>query len=100
MEQAVAAEEIKIMKTTIGLRTELIREDHIFMAERNYYYYVNVAYAHHTSKLLELISRLMEKKLMEEKCIRKNNMDVLCFQLSDNGKKLLEEIFDCQIVFE
>lgn len=100
MEQAVTADEIKIMKTTIGLRSELIGEDHTFMAERNYYYYVNVAYAHHTSKLLELISRLMEKKLMEEKCIRKNNMDVLCFQLSDNGKKLLEEIFDCQIVFE
>lgn len=100
MEQAVTADEIKIMKITIGLRTELIQESHTFIASRTYYYYVNVAYTHYTSYLLEQIGGLIKKGLMKEKSIHKNNVDVLCFQLSDNGKKLLEEIFDCRIVFE
>lgn len=104
METTFTAKEINIMTITIGLRADKVSKEGNFVAERNYYYCVDASWKENFltsgSETLKYIKGLIKKGLMQEKKENRNGSDILCYELSDSGKKLLEEIFSCRITEE
>ena len=104
METTFTAKEINIMTITIGLRADKVSKEGNFVAERNYYYCVDASWKENIltsgSETLKCIKGLIKKGLMQEKKKNRNGSDILCYELSDAGKQLLEEIFTCRITEE
>ena len=100
----ISTKDLRIMKTTIGLRADLVKTDGTFTTDRDCFYSVKACFSiterTDGSKIMKRIQNLIDKGLMEERKRKRFGEEIICFTLSKRGLRMLEEIFDCKILYK
>lgn len=100
----ISTKDLQVMKTTIGLRSDLVKTDGTFTTDRDCFYIVkaSLSIAERTdgSKIMKRIQNLIDKGLMEERKRKRFGEEIICFTLSKKGLRMLEKIFDCRILYK